>query len=70
MNRTDGWIDIIVVTQAGKADPNWDATAPSVNYDLSLHTTGRYLNKDLRTFRAVLNTVRLSPPAWNVPAEH
>jgi hypothetical protein len=62
VNQTDGWIDIIVVTQAGKPDPNWDAMAPSVNFELSLHTTARYFDEDLRTFRAVLNTVRLSPP--------
>lgn len=70
VNRSDGWIDIFVVTQAGKPDPNFDASVPSINYDLRLHTTPRHLGEDLRTFRAVLNTVRLSPPAWNEPAQH
>jgi hypothetical protein len=47
-----------------------DASVPFINYDLSLHTTARYFDEDLRIFRAVLSTVRLSPPARNVPAEH
>ncbi|MFZ0519725.1 MAG: hypothetical protein WAL95_01800 [Candidatus Acidiferrales bacterium] len=62
VNRADGWIDIFVVTQAGKPDPQFDASVPSVSYDLSLHTTGRHLDEDLRTFREVLSTVKLSPP--------
>ncbi|MFZ0883125.1 MAG: hypothetical protein WAN14_06975 [Candidatus Acidiferrales bacterium] len=62
VNRADGWIDIFVVTQAGKPDPQFDASVPSVNYDLSLHTTRRHLDEDLRTFREMLATVRLSPP--------
>lgn len=61
VNRADGWIDIFVVTQAGKPDPQFDPSVPSVNYDLSLHTTERHLDEDLRTFREVLATVRLSP---------
>ena len=62
VNRTDGWIDIFVVTQAGKPDPQFDATVPSVNYELMLHTSARHLDEDLHTFREVLSTVRLSPP--------
>lgn len=62
VNRSDGWIDIIVVTQAGKPAPDFDPSVPSVNYDLTLHTKPRYLEEDLRIFRAVLSTVRLAPP--------
>ena len=57
----DGSIGIIVVTQAGKPDPAFDPTVPSVNYDLSLHTGPQNLDEDLRTFRLVLRTIRLSP---------
>jgi hypothetical protein len=63
VNRADGWIDIIVVTQAGKPDPAFDSSVPSINYDLGLHTTAAYLDEDLRIFRAVLSTVRISPSA-------
>lgn len=62
VNRPDGWIDIIVVAQAGKPDPAFDPSVPSINYELRLHTKARYLDEDLRTFRAVLATTRLSPP--------
>ncbi|MGB8524323.1 MAG: hypothetical protein WCD43_15260 [Candidatus Acidiferrales bacterium] len=61
VNRSDGWIDIIVVTQAGKPAPDFDPLVPSVNYDLTLHTKPPYLEEDLRIFRAVLSTVRLAP---------
>ena len=61
VNHSDGWIDIIVVTQAGKPDPNFDASVPLINYDLRLHTKARFLDEDLRIFRAVLATIRLSP---------
>jgi hypothetical protein len=62
VNHPDGWIDIIVVTQAGKPDLRFDdAFVPSVNYILTLHTTGRHFEEDLRTFRAVLATIRFSP---------
>jgi hypothetical protein len=61
VNRPDGWIDVIVVSQAGKPDRAFDPSVPSINYDVGLHTTPQYLDEDLRIFRAVLNTVRLSP---------
>lgn len=61
VNRTDGWIDIFVVTQAGKPDPAFDASVPSINYVLWLHTRPEYLEKDLGIFRLVLGTIRLSP---------
>jgi hypothetical protein len=61
VNRSGRWIDIFVVTQAGKPDPAFDASVPSVNYVLWLHTRPERLEEDLRTFRAVLATIRLSP---------
>lgn len=61
VNRPHGWIDITVVTQAGKADRAFDASVPLINYDLTLHTRALNLEEDLRTFRVVLRTVRLSP---------
>jgi hypothetical protein len=61
INHSDGMIEIIVVTQAGKPDPNFDASVPSINYDLSLHTNASHLDEDLAVFRAVLSTVKLSP---------
>ena len=61
VDRSDGWIDVIVVTRAGKPAPDFDPHVPSVNYDLTLHTKPRHLDEDLRIFRAVLSTVRLSP---------
>lgn len=62
VNRSDGWIDIFVVTQAGEPDPDFDASVPSVNYDLSLHTKPNHLDADLRVFRTVLQMIRLSSP--------
>lgn len=62
VNRSDGWVDIIVVTQAGKPDPGaFDGSVPSVNYDLTLHTRPEHMEKDLRVFRTVLATIRLCP---------
>ncbi|MGB0036010.1 MAG: hypothetical protein WBP79_11105 [Candidatus Acidiferrales bacterium] len=61
VNRTDGWIDIFVVTHAGKPDPAFDASVPSVNFVLWLHTRPEHMEKDLRVFRIVLETIRLSP---------
>jgi hypothetical protein len=59
--RSDGWIDVIVVTQAGKPDPAFDPSVPLINYDLTLHTRQSSLNEDLRAFHMVLQTVRLRP---------
>ena len=61
VNRSDGWLYILVVTQAGKPDPAFDPTVPSINYDMSLHTRPENLAEDLRVFRAVLRTIQLSP---------
>jgi hypothetical protein len=61
VNHANGWIDILVVTQAGKPDPLFDGSVPSINYDLSLHTRPEHLKEDLRVFRTVLETIRFSP---------
>ncbi len=61
VNHANGWIDIFVVTQAGKPDPLFDRSVPLINYNLSLHTKADHLEEDLRVFRRVLETVRLSP---------
>ncbi len=61
VDGADGWLNIFVVTQAGKPDPAFDPSVPSINYDLSLHTTAEHLDEDLRIFRAILATIRLSP---------
>jgi hypothetical protein len=60
--RSDGWIDVFVATQAGKADPAFDPLVPSINYDLRLHTTAEHLEEDLGIFRTLLKTVTISPP--------
>jgi hypothetical protein len=61
VSDSNGWIDIIVVTQAGKPDPAFDASVPSVNYVLRLHTREEHREADLRTFRTVLQTIKLFP---------
>jgi hypothetical protein len=61
VNRPHGWVDIIVVTQAGEPDQDFDPSAPTINYDLRLHTRARNLERDLVTFRALLQSVSLSP---------
>lgn len=54
-------IQIIVVAQAGKPDPDFDPTVPSINYEFSLHTDTGHLAADLGAFRRLLNTVRIAP---------
>jgi hypothetical protein len=61
IDHPDGSITIIVVTQAGKPDANFDASVPSINYDLSLHTNASHLDEDLAVFRAVLHTAKIAP---------
>jgi hypothetical protein len=61
INRANGVIVIFVVTQAGKPDPAFDPTVPTVNYELMLYTRPEHLKEDLQIFRKVLRTVRLSP---------
>jgi hypothetical protein len=61
LNRSDGTIEIILVTMAGKPDPDFDATVPMFNYTLSLNTDKQHLYDDLKTFRAMLNAVKIYP---------
>lgn len=50
--RSDGWIDVIVVT---KGDPALAATP--LRYTIVLHTTQSHLTVDLRAFATTLNAV-------------
>jgi hypothetical protein len=61
VDHPDGSITIIAVAQAGKPDPDFDASVPSINYDLSLHTDAVHLDEDLAVFRAVLKAVKIAP---------
>jgi hypothetical protein len=61
MDHLSGSIQILVVTQAGKPDPDFDASVPSINYALSLYTDASHLDEDLAVFRAVLNAVKIAP---------
>ena len=62
LNRPDGSIEIILVTMAGKPDPDFDPLVPSFDYWLSLHTDAQHLDGDLKVFRLMLETIRISPP--------
>jgi len=62
INHSHGSIEIIVVTHAGKPDPSFDASVPSVNYDMRLTTDASHLDADLAVFRTVLKSVKLDPP--------
>lgn len=62
MERPDGSSKIIVVTMAGKPNPNFDAAVPSFNYVLSLVTDSQHFNNDLKTFRKMLKRIQISPP--------
>ena len=59
VDHSSGWIDVIVVTQGGAPDSAFDATVPSINYELRLHTTRTHLHEDMRVFRKVLDTIQL-----------
>lgn len=61
INHSNGAIEIIVVTQAGKPNPEFEASVPSFEYSFSLNTDTRHLDSDLAVFRAVLKAVRLAP---------
>ena len=60
---SDGSIEIIVVTQAGKPDPDFDSSVPSINYELFLYTEAQHLDQDLSIFRTILKTTRIAPPS-------
>lgn len=61
LDRPDGSIEIVVVTQAGKPDPNYDASVPHINYELNLNTDAQHLEQDLTIFRVMLSTVKIAP---------
>jgi hypothetical protein len=60
-DRSDGSIEIIVVAQAGRPDPDFDASVPSINYELSLKTDAAHLDQDLFVLRKLLKTIRIAP---------
>jgi len=60
VDRPDGSIEVLVVVQAGKPDPNFDASVPANNYELSLHTDSKSFDRDLVVFKEVLNTIKIS----------
>jgi len=62
VDHANGKVEIIVVAQAGKPNPDFDASAPGFNYSISLKSSARNLDEDLRMFRMILKTIRLSPP--------
>jgi hypothetical protein len=57
----NGNIEMIVVTQAGKPAPDFDASVPSINYSIVLLTTKKHLEEDMRSYRLILKTIRISP---------
>lgn len=58
----NGNVEILVVTQAGKPASDFKASVPSINYSLCLLTSEGHLDADLRFFRTILKTIRISPP--------
>lgn len=62
LDRSDGTIQVIVVTQAGKPDPDFDSSVPSINYELLLYTDAQHFDQDLSIFRTLLKTIRIAPP--------
>ena len=61
VNLPDGWIIVIVATQAGVPDV-LAPKEPTVNYVFSVCTRPEHLDQDLKVFRTILQTVTLSPP--------
>jgi hypothetical protein len=61
VDQPNGAIEILVVTQAGKPDPDFDPTVPANNYELSLHTNPRSFDQDMAVFREVLRSVKIAP---------
>jgi hypothetical protein len=62
LDRPDGSIEIILVTMAGKPDPDFDSSVPAFNYELSLNTDAQHLDEDLKVFRLILKTIKIVPP--------
>jgi hypothetical protein len=63
LDRSDGSIEIIVATQAGKPAPDFDPLVPSFNYTFSLNTDAQHHDEDLVTFRLLLKTIKIAPPS-------
>jgi hypothetical protein len=61
LDHSDGRIEVIATTQAGKPDPEFGASVPSINYTLSLNTDKQHLDEDLTTFRAILKAIMIAP---------
>jgi hypothetical protein len=59
----NGKVEILVVTQAGKHDPRFpdEGSVPAINYSIYLLTSEEHLEEDLRFFRIILKTIRISP---------
>jgi hypothetical protein len=58
----NGRVELLVVTQAGKPAPDFDASVPSINYSICLLTSEEHLEADLVFFGTILSTIRISPP--------
>lgn len=63
LDRSDGLIEILVATQAGKPAPDFDPSAPSINCEMFLNTDVQHLDEDLAVFRTLLKTIRIAPPS-------
>lgn len=64
--RHQGWLNIIVATEAGKPDPRFDPKIPLMNYTIQLHTKQEYMAEDLPVFRALVRTIRIAPKQWRL----
>jgi hypothetical protein len=73
VNRSHGWIDIVVLTQAGHDDFGFpDDPQFAVNYLATLHTDRAHFAADLRLFRThleMLRLIRLEPNEDSLPPE-
>jgi hypothetical protein len=61
VNLPNGRIEFLVVTQAGKPAPDFDASVPSINFSVVLLTTKEHMEDDMKFFRIILKTIRISP---------
>ncbi|WP_119419364.1 hypothetical protein [Desertibaculum subflavum] len=65
VNRTGGWVDILVVAQAGARPETMGATGtiaqatPFINYTALLHTHIRRLDRDIDTLRLLLDRISI-----------
>jgi hypothetical protein len=61
LDLSDGSIEIVLVTMAGKPAADFDPSVPSICYSLTLNTDKQHLDEDLVAFRVILNTTRIPP---------